>query len=477
MLADVCRARDAVFQATPNPSDARSFLNLLRLCPGVFRAPLRSTILSALDMDSLPHLWRFYPLVLFVCNGLLGCNIRLQTLTEPFTVYSDGHLTPFFEEFSAGVRLNNCKTRDERRSLWQSAEFRKEFERTWSSFPRTFHRDFSRMIVVSAPVGEYAGKSVAQIARENGKRPLDFFMTLLELYDEDLRWVACSANIRDNVRQQLMKNPGILPGFSDAGAHGRNLAYFDSALSLLRQAVGSSFMPVEKAVSRVTGEPARWFNVNAGQLKAGVKADLVLLDPEKLKQPIPEPVVVADAVLQGAPRMVKRDSDPAVRRVYIRGTEVVRDGAPVTVPEGAKLGDVLTQLNPTRSQSEALDRHRNQIAAGIAVDSAEYWPVFLLKHQHPGNVALHVAGFVLMYVIPILAITKDIWLILLLPLSQALGLLGHWLFERSPIDQRDAVFSLRAFLSLHRMFLSVLCGRYRSEVARVRRQFNVSTSV
>lgn len=45
------------------------------------------------------------------------------------------------------------------------------------------------------------------------------------------------------------------------------------------------------------------------------------------------------------------------------------------------------------------------------------------------------------------------------------GLLGHWLFERSPIDQRDTLFSWRAFASLHMMFLCVLTGRYGSELA------------
>jgi succinate dehydrogenase/fumarate reductase cytochrome b subunit len=60
------------------------------------------------------------------------------------------------------------------------------------------------------------------------------------------------------------------------------------------------------------------------------------------------------------------------------------------------------------------------------------------------------------------------WLLALLPLSQFTGLVGHRLFERTPIDRQDAIFSLRATLSLNRMMLALLRGRYFLEVARAK---------
>ncbi len=473
MLANVCRKYDAVFQTTPNPQDLWSFFNILRLSPGIWRAPLRNTILSALDMDGAPHLWRMYSPLLWVCNQLLGCNIRFQTLAEPFTIYADGHLTPLFEEFSAGVKLNNCKSREERQLLWRGPTFRKEFAASWDSgFPKAFHRDLARMIIVSAPDSSLNGKSIAAVAAEKQEDPLEYFMTLLELYDESLRWMACSANNRDAVRKNLMTHPHILPGFSDAGAHSRNLAFFDNSLSVIRQAASSGFLSIEKAVSRVTGEPALWFNLQVGHLRPGVRADVVMLEPAKLNSPIPAAVAIADAVLDGASRMVKRDPDPAVLRVFIGGVEVVRAGSPVLVPATVATGKVLAQVNPTRSHEECLARYRNRVSDDGSLDGGvDYWPVFLLKHQHPGNVAFHLLGFVLMYIIPVLSVSVDHTLILLLPLSQATGLLGHFLFERSSIDQRDAIFSWRALLSLHRMFFSVLIGHYRAEVALAKREY------
>ena len=55
--------------------------------------------------------------------------------------------------------------------------------------------------------------------------------------------------------------------------------------------------------------------------------------------------------------------------------------------------------------------------------------------------------------------------------SQATGLAGHWLFERSHVDMRDVVFSWRASRCLNRMFFAVLRGRYWHEVGRVRSAF------
>ena len=120
MLADVCRVRDAVFQVTPNPQNPLSFLLILGMATGLFRPPLRATVLSALDMSDHPHLWRLFPAVTFVVNRLLGGNLRFQTLAEPFAIYADGPITPLFEEFAAGVELNSRANRDARRALWTS---------------------------------------------------------------------------------------------------------------------------------------------------------------------------------------------------------------------------------------------------------------------------------------------------------------------------------------------------------------------
>jgi N-acyl-D-aspartate/D-glutamate deacylase len=208
MLADLCRERDAVFQVTPNPQNGLSFLLILAMSTGLFRPPLRATVLSALDMSDHPQLWRLFPLVTFVVNRLLGGNLRFQTLAEPFAIYADGPITPLFEEFAAGVELNSCATAEARRALWASDTFRARFRADWQRRElRTFHRDPARMWIVASPEADHVGRSVAEIAAARGSDATATLIDLLATHDEQLRWVACGANERPAIRRRLLAHP------------------------------------------------------------------------------------------------------------------------------------------------------------------------------------------------------------------------------------------------------------------------------
>ncbi|GAC1490986.1 MAG: hypothetical protein NVS2B14_03300 [Chamaesiphon sp.] len=100
MLANLCRQRDLVLQVTPNLQRLASFLEIFYIGSRVGKRPLRMTVLSALDAVHDRRLWRLFSPLLCIWNRILGGNVRFQTLTEPFTIYSDGPVTPLFEEFS-----------------------------------------------------------------------------------------------------------------------------------------------------------------------------------------------------------------------------------------------------------------------------------------------------------------------------------------------------------------------------------------
>ncbi|BAY21206.1 hypothetical protein NIES2100_09560 [Calothrix sp. NIES-2100] len=345
MLANLCRKRDRVFQVTPNLQKLASFVDILRMGSGIGK-PLRLTVLSALDAVHNRKLWRIFSPILFIWNRLLNGNVRFQTLTEPFTIYSDGSVTPLFEEFATGAQLNGCKSRQERQNLWKSPSFRQQFRQEWNSKWRTsFHRQLDLMEVVDCPQTSWQGLSFAEIARRQQQEPIDLFMEALQEYDTDLRWVATGANDRLKPRLAMMKHPYIFPGFTDAGAHVRNLGYYDGALSLLKQAVATKFLTPEAAISRVTGEPAAWFRLDTGVLKVGAKADIVLLDANGLNQPISPQVEILDPVLDGEPRMVKRGSDEIVQAVYINGVRVVSQGKVSDRLGREKLGSVLSPFS------------------------------------------------------------------------------------------------------------------------------------
>ncbi|MEB3186720.1 MAG: amidohydrolase family protein [bacterium] len=459
MLADVCRKRDAVFQITPNPQNLRSMAVILWVSLGIFRTPLRTTVLSALDAVANRRLWRAFEPLLFVFNRLLGGNLRFQTLTEPFIVHSDGPITPMFEEFPTGVTLNDQDTHEERIALWRDPAFRARFREEWTRPKRnTFHRDLTLMRISECPEPTLVGKTFAEVSAAAGREPVEHFMELLERHDTAIRWVTNAANDREAIRHRLMAGRDILPGFTDAGAHVRNLGYYDGALAMIRQAAASGFMPLEQAIARVTGEAARWFRLDRGVLAPGKRADLVVLDPARLLTGTTEQVEVADPMLDGALRMVKPAS-PEIVEVLVAGRTAVRGEHLQPVLGRERLGEV-TSLAPDPRLRISRDIPEHPFH--------DYWDVFVCKHRNPWNVLAHLTGILMNYAgLVALLWTRDWRFLVLMPVSQVIGLLGHVIFERSHVDRQDAVFTLRASRCLNRLFWLVLTGRYRAEVARV----------
>ena len=328
------------------------------------------------------------------------------------------------------------------------------------------------MTVVRAPDQSLAGRTIGEIAHQRGQAGVDALIDLLSTHDVDLRWVAAGANERDKIRQKLLAHPHILPGFSDAGAHARNIAFFDSAIAMLRQAVQTKFMTPERAIARCTSEAARWFNLDAGVLRVGARADLVLLDPEALHAPSPAPVEVQDPLLDDAPRVVKRDSSKAVASVIVAGNEVVQAGAPTAMLGATPTGSVLTAVTGARGRAAVLSRYRDRLDDSTYDHPfTDYWHIFVFKHQQRANVLMHCLAVVAMYAAIPLALLVSWWWLLLVPVSQLMGLAGHFLFERSHVDTRDFAFSWRASRCLSRMFVSVLTGAYWRDVSLVRERY------
>jgi hypothetical protein len=121
----------------------------------------------------------------------------------------------------------------------------------------------------------------------------------------------------------------------------------------------------------------------------------------------------------------------------------------------------MTQLTYNHQQ-----KLRNQINNQILDHPfTKYWDIFVLKHQHPINIALHIIGIVFFYGLLFSAWKlQNFWLLLGLPLTQLIGLTGHFLFERSHIDLQDAVFSWRASYCLGRLLFRVLIGKYQDDI-------------
>jgi N-acyl-D-aspartate/D-glutamate deacylase len=123
------------------------------------------------------------------------------------------------------------------------------------------------------------------------------------------------------------------------------MAHYNFPLRMLRvvqeaERRGAPCMSIEKAVWRLTGELADWLNLDAGKLAVGKRADVVVVDPERLTSALDTAVEAPMAFFGGFVRMVNQNAG-AVRAVLVGGREVVREGEPVKELGSTRYGEVL----------------------------------------------------------------------------------------------------------------------------------------
>ncbi|GAA3384772.1 N-acyl-D-amino-acid deacylase family protein [Cryptosporangium minutisporangium] len=331
-LHRLLRKRGAILQSIPNLNTKYDVLFFLGTSTGIGRKALKTSLLSAADPKSDRWLWRIFGPLSWLANGPGRGNFRFQHLPVPFEVHADGVDLVVFEEFGAGAAALHLQDELERDRLLRDEGyrrwFRRDFEKRFSS--RVWHRDFADAYIVECPDASLVGQSVADVAEARGVHVVDAFLDLVVEHGRKFRWKTTIVNDRPEILDRLSALPGVQYGFSDAGAHLRNMAFYNYGLRLLgrvrdAERAGRPFLTTERAVHRLTGELADWLGLDAGHLRVGDRADLVVVDPAGLdadvlasyhEEPLPE--------FGGLRRMVNRN-DAAVDATVIGG-EVVFSG-------------------------------------------------------------------------------------------------------------------------------------------------------
>jgi N-acyl-D-glutamate deacylase len=352
-LNRVLRRRGAILQSAPNVErKANVFLFFLESA-GLLRDPLKTTLITLADAKSSPGLHRAMGAFSRFLNRLLGANVRWQTLPAPFEVYADGIDLVVFEEFGAGRAALHLVDEIERNELLKDEKyrrwFRKDYEKRFTS--RVWQRDFHDAHIVACPDASLVGKSFGEVADARGIHPVDLFLDLVVQYGKKVRWRTLIANHRPAEIARMVSEPATLVGFADSGAHIRNMAFYSFPLRMLKlvrdaERRGAPFMPIERAVHRLTGEIGAWMGVDAGLLREGDRADLAVIDPEALDARLD--AYHEATMLDGLVRMVNR-SDGAVDLVLVNGNVAFaggeidpalgrRGGFGQFLPAGAKVG-------------------------------------------------------------------------------------------------------------------------------------------
>ncbi|MFT5222417.1 MAG: N-acyl-D-aspartate/D-glutamate deacylase [Glaciecola sp.] len=330
-LNRVLRARGRIHQSAPNLTTKINLVLFYMASAGRFgRRTLKTTLITAADVKTNPSLWRLFQGAP-AANRLLKADLRWQHLPVPFEVYADGIDLVIFEEFGAGAAAMHLADDVARNELLDNegyrAWFRKQYEQRFT--PRVWNRNFHDADIVDCPDAAVVGKSFGQVADERGVHPVDAYLDLVVEHGAKLRWRTTVTNHRPEVLDKLAQVDELLFGFSDAGAHLRNMAFYNFGTRFLarvldRERKGTPIMSMEQAVHRLTGQLADWHTIDAGHLRVGDRADLCIIDPAGLTEQLDEYHEAPVEVFGGLSRMVNRGE--AVRTTVVAGNVLWHDG-------------------------------------------------------------------------------------------------------------------------------------------------------
>ncbi|WP_421840992.1 N-acyl-D-amino-acid deacylase family protein [Mycobacterium sp.] len=335
-LISVLRRRGRILQSAPNVAMLASALLFFVASSRIFglRRGVRMSMLVSADAKSMPLAVHVFGRATRLLNAVLGSSVRFQHLPVPFELYSDGIDLPVFEEFGAGTAALHLREQLERNELLADESYRRWFRREFDRVrlgPSLWHRDLHDAVIVECPDTSLIGKSFGSIADERALHPLDAFLdVLVENGERNVRWTTIVANHRPKQLNKLAAEPSVHMGFSDAGAHLRNMAFYNFGLRLLKRTrdayrAGTPFLPVERAVHRLTGEVAEWFGIDAGTLREGDRADFVVIDPAFLDESVDGYHETEVPFYGGLRRMVNRN-DATVVATGVGGAVVFRAG-------------------------------------------------------------------------------------------------------------------------------------------------------
>ncbi len=384
-LLDIVRTYDRVWQVTPDALSRLGTLKRFFYTSGrLFGKPLRTTALTAIDLTHDRGVWKvFLQLARLLNSWLLQGHFHFQVLSTPFLLWSEGAVSPIFEEFETMRPLLavDVDDREGRRRILDNEDYTRRFEKDWydKCIVSTFQRNMDVMFIDECPVPEWCGgnggdvfrrlrdyhSGNANAARSDTEReafdaapnPVSepgFFLHLMRHYDRDLRWHMILGNDRPEVLEKLLFDKNTLPGFNDSGAHLINLAFFDGNLLTLKMAQKRSLERVAYAVKRLTRDPAEFCGLDVGRLDLGAQADITVINPDALSHydtDANRQMVYRDIL--GDSQLVNR-SDGVVDTVYVAGTKVW-DRDTVTPELGRrKLGRALTYADRATTAERVL---------------------------------------------------------------------------------------------------------------------------
>jgi N-acyl-D-aspartate/D-glutamate deacylase len=182
------------------------------------------------------------------------------------------------------------------------------------------------------------GKPIAEIARERGITDFDAACEIAAEAELKVGLVRLSYDLEDEwtdqARIQVLKDPRVVLGASDGGAHMDMMVGSDFPTRCLGELVRErGVFTMEELVRQFTDVPAQLYGLrDRGRLAPGHWADIVIFDPAKVDA---GPLRTVTDLPAGGSRLMTRPV--GVHHVLVAGEVLIRDGQPTDKRAGQLL--------------------------------------------------------------------------------------------------------------------------------------------
>ena len=240
------------------------------------------TFLALFDRDDIPEAVRD---TLRKAAPLIARGARPQTSPLPLT--RDINMrNPFsFAAFPSWNRVFVDKSKPAQAAVYADPAFRDRFREELKQ-PMAFG-NWARINVheVRSPaLKALEGRSIADIAREQGKDGVDTFLDLTLQDDLEIEFTMASFNTRVDRMTEILNDKSVLVALGDGGAHVDMLCDAGYPTYLLGTWVRErQALTLEEGVRRLTSDPAEVFGIrDRGRLAPGLAADLAIFDAARV---------------------------------------------------------------------------------------------------------------------------------------------------------------------------------------------------
>lgn len=212
-----------------------------------------------------------------------------QTTIMPVTIEVDLRTPMVFSDVAAFKQVLN-RPHDEQIRIYRDPQWRAQARAELSAGRKLFGAawaDSTVLRVKNEKMRPLLLKSVSEIAAHTGADPFEVMIDLALEDDLELKFLGDLVNTNPQHLRTHIKDPRVLIGLHDGGAHVDMLFQAGYPTYMLGHWVRrEQAIELEHAIQRMTSEPADYFGLkDRGRIALGNKADFMVFDPLRVDSP------------------------------------------------------------------------------------------------------------------------------------------------------------------------------------------------